>query len=331
MPWIAFVPDISGVCSIVGTFEITSKPTNTASTKIVISVIRSPLMRSPAALDRFATRSLTIRPSCVIAAPAMISSSKSRFSVALGREVREQVRDVVRVQQAGVERHLARQVERAVDRDAVAARSPGPARSARSCRRSRPRCRRSPSRAASRAPSPRVTSFGAGRPGTAAVVITQSAAATRSASSSRWRRCDVLGQLLRVLARSRRPRPPACTSICDELGAQALDLLLHRGPHVVGLDDGAEPLRGRDRLQARRRRRRAPAPATGAAVPAAVISIGKNLPSSVRAGERRAVAGHHRLRGQRVHRLRAGRARDRLHREARDARARPAASPGPGW
>ena len=40
MPWIALVPDISGVCSIVGTFEITSKPTNTASTKIVISVIR---------------------------------------------------------------------------------------------------------------------------------------------------------------------------------------------------------------------------------------------------------------------------------------------------
>ena len=43
MPWIAFVPDISGVCSMVGTFEITSKPTNTASTKIVISLIR--LMR----------------------------------------------------------------------------------------------------------------------------------------------------------------------------------------------------------------------------------------------------------------------------------------------
>ena len=29
MPWIALVPDISGVCSIVGTFEMTSKPTNT--------------------------------------------------------------------------------------------------------------------------------------------------------------------------------------------------------------------------------------------------------------------------------------------------------------
>ena len=40
MPWIAFVCDISGVCSVVGTFEITSKPTKAASTKIVISVIR---------------------------------------------------------------------------------------------------------------------------------------------------------------------------------------------------------------------------------------------------------------------------------------------------
>ncbi len=41
MPWIAFVPDISGVCSVFGTFEITSKPTNAASTRIAISVNRS--------------------------------------------------------------------------------------------------------------------------------------------------------------------------------------------------------------------------------------------------------------------------------------------------
>ena len=38
MPWIAFVADISGVCSVFGTFEITSKPTNAASTRIVSSV-----------------------------------------------------------------------------------------------------------------------------------------------------------------------------------------------------------------------------------------------------------------------------------------------------
>ncbi len=39
IPWIAFVPDINGVCSVFGTFEITSKPTNAASTRIAISVI----------------------------------------------------------------------------------------------------------------------------------------------------------------------------------------------------------------------------------------------------------------------------------------------------
>src|SRR5262249_7712248 len=38
IPWIAFVPDISGVCSVFGTFEITSKPTNAARTRIAISV-----------------------------------------------------------------------------------------------------------------------------------------------------------------------------------------------------------------------------------------------------------------------------------------------------
>jgi hypothetical protein len=37
MPWIAFVPDISGVCRSVGTFEITSKPRKIARTRIVSS------------------------------------------------------------------------------------------------------------------------------------------------------------------------------------------------------------------------------------------------------------------------------------------------------
>src|SRR4029453_770729 len=35
IPWIAFVPDINGVCSIVGTFEITSMPRKIARTRIV--------------------------------------------------------------------------------------------------------------------------------------------------------------------------------------------------------------------------------------------------------------------------------------------------------
>src|SRR2546425_2047485 len=48
MPWIALVPDMSGVWRMVGTFEMTSKPTNTARTKKVSSssswlVTRRPL------------------------------------------------------------------------------------------------------------------------------------------------------------------------------------------------------------------------------------------------------------------------------------------------
>src|SRR5215211_3270651 len=41
MPWIAFVCDISGVWRVVGTLDMTSNPTKAASTKIVISVMRS--------------------------------------------------------------------------------------------------------------------------------------------------------------------------------------------------------------------------------------------------------------------------------------------------
>ena len=37
MPWIAFVPDISGVCSSVGTFEITSIPRKIARARTVSS------------------------------------------------------------------------------------------------------------------------------------------------------------------------------------------------------------------------------------------------------------------------------------------------------
>src|SRR4029450_13944984 len=40
-PWSAFAPDIRGVCRVVDTLEMTSKPTNAASTKIVSSAIPS--------------------------------------------------------------------------------------------------------------------------------------------------------------------------------------------------------------------------------------------------------------------------------------------------
>ena len=100
MPWIAFVPDISGVCSIVGTFEITSKPTKIARTKMV-------------QLDEELALQLRRRHAGLVVvthAPAMISSSQSSFELALRRQVLQQLEHVARVQLAGVGRHRARQV-----------------------------------------------------------------------------------------------------------------------------------------------------------------------------------------------------------------------------
>jgi hypothetical protein len=40
-PWIALAPDINGVCKVEDTFDTTSKPTKTASTKIETIAIGS--------------------------------------------------------------------------------------------------------------------------------------------------------------------------------------------------------------------------------------------------------------------------------------------------
>ena len=103
-----------------------------------------------------------------------------------------------------------------------------------------------------------VTSFGAGRPGTAAVVITQSAARHAVGEQLALAALLVLGELLRVLAGAGAVALLLHLDL-DELGAEALDLLLDGGADVVSLDHRAEALRGGDRLKARRRRRRAPA------------------------------------------------------------------------
>src|SRR5207245_5465713 len=44
IPWIALVPDISGVCSSVGTFEITSTPRNAARISTVSSMMNEVVM-----------------------------------------------------------------------------------------------------------------------------------------------------------------------------------------------------------------------------------------------------------------------------------------------
>ena len=62
----------------------------------------------------------------------------------------------------------------------------------------------------------------------------------------------LVGELLGVAAGGRRLR----LDHAHELGAEALDLLLGGGPDIGRGDHGAEPSRGRDRLQAGDARRR---------------------------------------------------------------------------
>ncbi len=52
IPWIALVPDISGVCSVFGTFEITTKPMKPASTRIARLVVRTLARIMPSAPTR---------------------------------------------------------------------------------------------------------------------------------------------------------------------------------------------------------------------------------------------------------------------------------------
>ena len=157
-------------------------------------------------------------------------------------------------------------------------------------------------------------SFGAGRPG-----------------NGRGRDHDVevrnplleRGLLLRLLlgrelARVAARRLLALDAEVEERRAEALDLLLHRGP-----TSNAETTAPSRRAVAIACRPATPAPMTsartGAIVPAAVISIGKRLLDAVGGEQHRLVAGDGRLRRERVHRLRARDSRDRLHREGDDA------------
>ncbi len=81
-PWMALDPDMSGVCRMLGTLEITSMPTNADSTKIVASssspFVTTPpqiRLRPPAAPRSSATSSLPGWPSRRRQQPATISSS----------------------------------------------------------------------------------------------------------------------------------------------------------------------------------------------------------------------------------------------------------------
>ena len=81
MPWIEFAPDISGVCRVAGTFEITAKPHRIASMNTVRAASSSALMPwPPRGASSFFTASERISPPWVIVTGPAISSAGSRSS-----------------------------------------------------------------------------------------------------------------------------------------------------------------------------------------------------------------------------------------------------------
>ena len=93
-------------------------------------------------------------------------------------------------------------------------------------------------------------------PGTAAVVMTTSAGRHLVADQLALAGQELLGLLAGVAAGPLLGLEPEL----DEVGAEPLDLLLGRGPHVVGLHLGTEPSGGGDGLQAGHTDAHAPAP-----------------------------------------------------------------------
>src|SRR6187549_461391 len=118
MPWIALVCDISGVCRVVGTLEMTSKPTKAARTKIVSSVIRSMRgppwarsLRGPLVADLAAMRDACAGDDVVLEVDVE--------AAVLAYQQAEQVLEVLGVELRGGNRHLGRQVAGADDLDAA--------------------------------------------------------------------------------------------------------------------------------------------------------------------------------------------------------------------
>ena len=269
MAEMALVSDISGVCSSRDTRRITPRPMNVASTKTKSWHQKSAAGAAAAASVGGHARLLGER----LAGPrvpdlALVGDERALLDVVVQVELEGAVLgerlqeggEVAREEQARVERHRGRQVERRHDRDA-ATRTVSPGRDSSQLP--------PPSAARSTITAPgfidrtmsAVTSLGANTPPMSAVVTTTSDWAHLRGEDLALARLVLLGQLLGVAAaRRRRSR---LSSMPDVLAADALDLLLHLGPDVGGDDVGAEPLGGGDGLQAgdRRRRSRTPWPA----------------------------------------------------------------------
>src|SRR4051812_4340256 len=131
MPWIAFVPDISGVCRVFGTFEMTSKPTKAASTRMASSVTRSMSLtprlgasggaRGSARLGRAAGRlvdDLAAARDAGAGDDVVLEVQREVARLPVGHQL-EQRLHVLGVQLGGVLGHLRRQVQRRGDDHAV--------------------------------------------------------------------------------------------------------------------------------------------------------------------------------------------------------------------
>ena len=311
MPWIALVADISGVCSVFGTFEITSKPTNAASTRMVSSVRRSITRPPPSAAP-----SCTISPSRVMQAPLMISSSKSSSSSpsltissssdwTLRAYSDEAWSGIVDARLAGPT--IVTSSLTTVWPGSVSSQLP-PVSAARSTITE-------PGFMFLTACS--VTSSGARRPGHG------------GGRDDRVHLADLLGEQLALLLLLLLGQLAGVAAgglgvleahvELEEAGAERLDLLLDGRAHVEGLDDRAEAARGGDRLEAGHAG--AEHEHLGGADGAGGGGEHREEAGQLLGGDQGgAVAGHRGLRGERVHRLGARDARDRLHREARHAR-----------
>ena len=242
IPWIAFVPDISGVCSVFGTFEITAKPTKPASTRI------ARFGDDASGCGRRGLRRLVDDLAVARCAPAMISSSKSRC------ERRRPRRASARAAPGRCARRAARR-----------ARPSSPAGSSGETIVTSCSTTVSPGSVSSQLPpaSPARSTIDAaglhaldrlggdqasapGGPGTSAVVMTTSKPVIASLSACCCCGLLLVGQLAGVAALAGAPRRRAsrnfAPSDCDLLG----DL----GAHVVAGDLRAEAPRRGDRLQA---------------------------------------------------------------------------------
>src|SRR5579884_1137726 len=285
MPWMALVPDISGVCSVLGTFEMTSKPTNAARTRMAISVIvltRFLLgyeLAAGVAPAAALAASCTISPSRVMHAPAITSSSKSSdnapsseiISPSSDSMLREYSCEACSAIVLGTLSgpRIFTSWRTTVFPASVSSQFP-PVSAARSMITE-------PGFISSTAFS--VTSTGARRPGTAAVVITTSTLPIASAISSCWRACcSGVSSLSYPPAPSRSPprsnsRKCAPSDSTCSLTAARTSKPCTTAPSRRAVAIACSPA--------------TPAPSTstvaGRIVPAAVISIGKNRPISVAA------------------------------------------------